>query len=143
SSAVMSATVAALASVAGVCAATLPATSTPTTIASIDTRKLSGSIAIPMTRFITAPPLRNHSAVEHLVHNRARDLVEELLAHLRVVLQKAENALLLRTRRLAALLPQLLAGRALIFLNHFVDDHLEQWTLRISQAGCRKHGDDD
>src|SRR5206468_4792286 len=101
------------------------------------------SIAISMIRFIAAPPLRNHSAVEHLVHDRSGDLVEELLSHLWIAFEEAEDALLLRTRRLAAVLPQLLARRRLIFLNHLVDNHIEQRTLRVSQAGCRNHCDDD
>src|ERR1019366_6580334 len=52
---------------------------------------------------------RDHSAREHLVHHRTGDLVEEHLPHLRIALQEADDLLLLGRRRVAPILPQLLA----------------------------------
>src|ERR1019366_5316698 len=84
---------------------------------------------------------RDHSAREHLVHHRTGDLVEEHLPHLRIALQKSDDLLLLRRRRLAPILPQLLAGRGLVFLDDLVRDHVHDRILRVRNARGSQRGD--
>src|SRR6202007_741644 len=76
--------------------------------------------------------LRNHSAIKHLVGNRTCHFLDKQLANLRVALQKLNCLLFLRRWWLFVrfLLPQLLAGGALVFLNDLVG-HLVQYRVLI------------
>src|SRR5207247_10543617 len=71
----------------------------------------------------------NHTAFEHFVGDWSRYLVDKSRAHLRIGFQHLESFLLhLRFRCLAflgSLLPQLLAGGLLIFLDDFLGNLIQ------------------
>src|SRR5206468_4509163 len=120
------------------------ANSTPATTSD---ERLSVMISFLWMEFVTQfsrSVSGNHSAIEHLVHDRTGDLIEERLAHLLVIAQETEDALFLRAWRLAAVLPELFTTRALVFLDHLVRDHVQHRIgLRKGEAGdeCDRDGD--
>src|SRR5207248_11071895 len=87
-----------------------------------------------MTSFGRTPRLAswNHSALKQLVGDRSSNLVDENGPHLRIALKKCDDFLFFGARRsvLAFLHPQLLARRALIFLDDFVGIHVQDRVLR-------------
>src|SRR5262245_13425351 len=68
---------------------------------------------------------RNHAALEHLVGDRRRDLVDEGGPCLRVAAQQLDQLLLALRLRLAPRLPQLLARGLVVLLDHAVRHHVE------------------
>src|SRR5262245_13602113 len=76
----------------------------------------------------------DHAALEHLVRHRRRDLVDERGPHLRVAAQHLDDLLLVGRLRLASLLPELLAGRLLVLLDHPVGDHVQDRELGASNT---------
>src|SRR5262249_36770201 len=85
----------------------------------------------------------NHPALEHLVRDGRGDLVDEFGAHLRVVLQHLDRLLLARRFRLAAsavasVLPELIAGRALVFLDDPAGDRVDHRKL-LGRDAERRH----
>src|SRR6266700_2719743 len=72
---------------------------------------------------------RDHAAVEHLVQNGSGDLVNEGYARLRIVTEKFDGLLLLVGWRIFLLRLQFIAGRRLIFRDHFVSRKVQQHAL--------------
>ena len=80
---------------------------------------------LPEERIVFADRLSwNHSALEHLVSDGRRDLVDEYSAHLWIALQKSDYFLFFSAgwRFSAFLLPQLLAAGLLVILDYLTRD---------------------
>src|SRR5436190_5216553 len=86
----------------------------------------------------------NHAAFEHFIGDGSGYLVDERRAHLRIGFQHLESFLFhLRFGSLAFLgflLPQLLAGRCLVLLDHLVGNPVHDRVL-LSVYGCAKQSD--
>src|SRR5208282_5615832 len=78
---------------------------------------------------------RDHPAFKHLVGDRRRYFVDEHGPHLWVVTQKIHRFLFPLRLWLLSLLPQLFAGRILVFLDGLVRGGIQQWVLPILGAG--------
>jgi hypothetical protein len=78
-------------------------------------------------------PSWNHPALEHLVSDGSRDSVDELGAHLWITAQLLDDFLFHRRFRLVFLLPQLFAGRLLVFLDNLLSHHVQERILSIGE----------
>jgi hypothetical protein len=79
----------------------------------------------------------NHPALEHFIGDGSRNLVDELGAHLWIIVEQLNRSLFLGFRRsfLASLFPQLLTGGTLVFLDDFfrysVYNRVVLWRLSL------------
>src|SRR5260370_36558207 len=80
----------------------------------------------------------DHTAFEHLISDRCRYSVDEGGAHLWIAAQKIYGFLFSLRFRLPSFLPQLLAGRILVFLHDLVGDPVQQWVLLGASYACEE-----
>src|SRR5271166_28473 len=77
----------------------------------------------------------NHSAFKQFVGDGRRYPVYEHASHLGIAAQKIYGFLFSLRFWLPSLLPQLLAGRILIFLDDLVGGRVQQWVLSATYPG--------